>query len=425
MRLLVISYYWPPAGGPGVQRWLKTSLALSELGHQVEILTVDPRYATYPLRDESLMQEAKPLTVHHTAARDWFAAYQKLTRRKEVPFSGFANQAGRPGPIQRLSRFIRGNFFLPDPRRGWNGYALSKARQLNGKLPFDLVITTGPPHSTHLIGRSLKRQLGLQWWADFRDPWTDIYYYDRFYPSRWARSLDARMERSVLNEADRIITVAKDLQRLFDLKAPGLSARCHIMPNGYDPADFSLEDVAPQNSVFTIAYTGTLTLEYPVKQVEEALRQILHTGRALRLRIAGRPAKEFEAHMELLTHEFSNFHAEFLGYLAHKNSVMVLQEADALLLLIPELPNNKGILTGKLFEYLGSGRPIWGFGPVDGDAHEIIHDCDAGGLFESSSEAAQCLLEWMDEGKSGASFEARRSYTRKGLAQKLMDSEET
>jgi len=420
MRLLVISYYWPPAGGPGVQRWLKTSLALAELGHQVEILTVDPEQATYPLRDESLLDEAKPLTVHHTPARDWFAAYQKLTRRKEVPFSGFANQAGRPGPIQRLSRFIRGNFFLPDPRRGWNGYALSKARQLHAKWPFDVIITTGPPHSTHLIGRDLKRQLGIQWWADFRDPWTDIYYYDRFYPSRWARRLDARMEHSVLSESDRIITVSKDLQRLFEAKVPGASERCHIMPNGYDPADFSQEALTPNNAVYTLAYTGTLTLEYPVRLVEDALRQILNSGRALRLRMAGRPAKEFEARMAHLQEEFPQFHTEFLGYLPHKSSVAVLQEADALLLLIPDLPNNQGILTGKLFEYLGSGRPIWGFGPLNGDAQEILHGCQAGTLFESATEASQCLMRWMDEGPTGASLEARNAYTRKGLASQLM-----
>ena len=420
MRLLVISYYWPPAGGPGVQRWLKTSLALAELGHQVEILTVDPEQATYPLRDESLLDEAKPLTVHHTPARDWFAAYQKLTRRKEVPFSGFANQAGRPGPIQRLSRFIRGNFFLPDPRRGWNGYALSKARQLHAKWPFDVIITTGPPHSTHLIGRALKRQLGIQWWADFRDPWTDIYYYDRFYPSRWARRLDARMEHSVLSESDRIITVSKDLHRLFEAKVPGASERCHIMPNGYDPADFSQEALTPNNAVYTLAYTGTLTLEYPVRLVEDALRQILNSGRALRLRMAGRPAKEFEARMAHLQEEFPQFHTEFLGYLPHKSSVAVLQEADALLLLIPDLPNNQGILTGKLFEYLGSGRPIWGFGPLNGDAQEILHGCQAGTLFESATEASQCLMRWMDEGPTGASLKARNAYTRKGLASQLM-----
>lgn len=419
MRILVVTYYWPPAGGPGVQRWLKTSKALSALGHDVEVLTVSPEKATYPLLDASLEAEAVGLSVHRTSARDWFGAYQKLTRRKEVPFSGFANQAGRPGPLQRISRFIRGNFFLPDPRRGWNGFALSKARQLHAKLPFDTVITTGPPHSTHLIGRSLKRQLGITWWADFRDPWTDIYYYDQFYPTPWARAHDASLERSVLREANRVLTVSKDLVRLFEEKVPGVNTRCHVLPNGYDPADFK-DGIQPQNDVFTLTYTGTLTLDYPVSLVEAALEQVLSTGTALRLRLVGRPANEFVASMEALQKRFAHFQLENLGYRPHAESVGYLQSADALMLLIPDLPNNKGILTGKIFEYLGSGRPIWGFGPTDGDAQEILLQSQAGSLFESASEASRTLLGWVSFTPSGATLEARAAYTRMGLAKGLI-----
>jgi len=419
MRILVVTYYWPPAGGPGVQRWLKTSKALSALGHDVEVLTVSPEKATYPLLDASLEAETEGLRVHRTSARDWFGAYQKLTRRKEVPFSGFANQAGRPGPLQRLSRFVRGNFFLPDPRRGWNGFALSKARQLHAKLPFDTVITTGPPHSTHLIGRSLKRQQGITWWADFRDPWTDIYYYDQFYPTSLARAHDASLERSVLTEADRVVTVSKDLVRLFEEKVPGVRSRCHVLPNGYDPADFS-EGLAPNNDIFTLTYTGTLTLDYPVSLVEVALEQVLSSGAPLRLRLVGRPANEFVAAMEALQKRYAHFQLENLGYRPHAESVHYLQTADALMLLIPDLPNNKGILTGKIFEYLGSGRPIWGFGPTDGDAQDILLQSQAGSLFESASDASRTLLTWTSSCPAGASPEARAAYTRMGLAEGLI-----
>ena len=419
MRILVVTYYWPPAGGPGVQRWLKTSKALSALGHDVEVLTVSPEKATYPLLDASLEAETEGLRVHRTSARDWFGAYQKLTRRKEVPFSGFANQAGRPGPLQRLSRFVRGNFFLPDPRRGWNGFALSKARQLHTKMPFDTVITTGPPHSTHLIGRSLKRQQGITWWADFRDPWTDIYYYDQFYPTSLARAHDASLERSVLTEADRVVTVSKDLVRLFEEKVPGVRTRCHVLPNGYDPADFS-EGLLPNNDIFTLTYTGTLTLDYPVSLVEVALEQVLSSGAPLRLRLVGRPANEFVAAMEALQKRYAHFQLENLGYRPHAESVHYLQTADALMLLIPDLPNNKGILTGKIFEYLGSGRPIWGFGPTDGDAQDILLQSQAGSLFESAADASRTLLTWTSSCPAGASPEARAAYTRMGLAQGLI-----
>ncbi|MEY3711455.1 MAG: hypothetical protein RL104_238 [Bacteroidota bacterium] len=250
-RILVATYYWPPAGGPGVQRWLKTAQALKQLGHDVEVLTVDPAYATYPLRDESLRAETHGIRVHATRARDWFGTYQKLTRRKEVPFSGFANQAGAPGPIQRLSRWVRGNFFLPDPRRGWNRYAVDEALRQHARAPFDLVVTSGPPHSTHLIGLELQ-QHGLRWWADFRDPWTDIYYYRMFYPSAWARRRDAALERQVLQRAERVLCVSDDLKRLLAGKLDGAHEKFLVVPNGYDPSDFNEQAPVPRNEVRTV-----------------------------------------------------------------------------------------------------------------------------------------------------------------------------
>ena len=139
MRLLVITYYWPPAGGPGVQRWLKTSKELKKKGVDVEILTLDENSATYPLKDVSLVLETENITVHKTKSINWFHSYQNITRRKEVPFSGFANQAGKPGPLQKISRFIRGNFFLPDPRKGWNRFAVKEAIILHAKNPYDAI----------------------------------------------------------------------------------------------------------------------------------------------------------------------------------------------------------------------------------------------------------------------------------------------
>lgn len=413
-RILVATYYWPPAGGPGVQRWLKTAQALKQLGHDVEVLTVDPAYATYPLRDESLTAEAEGITVHSTRARDWFGTYQKLTRRKEVPFSGFANQAGKPGPIQRLSRWVRGNLFIPDPRRGWNRYAVAEALKQHALKPYDLVVTSGPPHSSHLIGLELQRR-GLRWWADFRDPWTDIYYYRMFYPSAWARRRDAKLERSVLERAERVLTVSDDLKRLLASKLNGDTGKFVVVPNGYDPADFAANAPVPNNPVRTLVYTGTLTLDYPLEALYTALRTYCSQYGALKLVFAGRPAQEAKEALESLSRELP-LNVEFKGYLPHTESVALLQGADALLLLIPELPNNRGILTGKLFEYLGSGRPIWGFGPVDGDANAILRETHAGALFEDAHKAFEALAQWPEQ---GASLEARTRYTRLGIAEGL------
>ena len=224
-KALIITYYWPPAGGPGVQRWLKFVKYLADFDIEPIVLTVKPQKATYPLRDESLAKEiSSEIQVFTTDTFEPFSAYKKATGRAEVPFSGFANETDKPGPRQKLAKFIRGNFFLPDARRGWNKFALVKAEYLIKKFSIDTVITTSPPHSTQLIGLHLKQKYGLKWLADFRDPWTDIYYYNELYPTAIAKYFDKKMEREVLVNANYISTVSDDMKRLLASKDPKIKA---------------------------------------------------------------------------------------------------------------------------------------------------------------------------------------------------------
>jgi glycosyltransferase involved in cell wall biosynthesis len=425
-KMLIVTYYWPPAGGPGVQRWLKTAKEWQRSGQELTVLTVDPAAATYPVQDESLLQEVAGIKTVTTPATDWFAAYQRLTGRKEVPYSGFANQAGKPGPLQALSRFVRGNFFLPDPRKGWNRHALRAARQILSEGGYTDVITTGPPHSTHLIGRQLQRETGIAWTADFRDPWTDIYYYDRFYPTQWARAHDQKLERTVLEEARRVLVVSEDLKRTLVGKSSRVdAAKFLVLPNGYDPEDFDPNRKPPtEPHTAVLAYTGTLSLQYPVSALVSSFQQTLRQGKSFVFRMAGKPADEAVDALRALEHEFPNaFRLELLGYLPHRESVQLLQSADLLVLLIPDLPNNRGILTGKLFEYLGTGRPVWGFGPeTDGDAQLLLLENRAGSLFDPTDDgcqrAAQALQKALDEPGTGAADPS--AYTRAALAQKLL-----
>lgn len=426
-KILIVTYYWPPAGGPGVQRWLKTAKEWQRSGQELTVLTVDPAAATYPVQDESLLQEVAEIRTVTTPATDWFAAYQRLTGRKEVPYSGFANQAGKPGPLQALSRFVRGNFFLPDPRKGWNRHALRTARQLLSEGGYTDVITTGPPHSTHLIGRQLQRETGIAWTADFRDPWTDIYYYDRFYPTSWARAHDRKLERTVLEEARRVLVVSEDLKRTLVGKSSRVdAAKFLVLPNGYDPEDFDPNRKPPtEPHIPVLAYTGTLSLQYPVTALVSSFQQTLRQGKSFVFRMAGKPADEAVDALRALELEFpDDFRLELMGYLPHRESVQLLQSADLLVLLIPDLPNNRGILTGKLFEYLGTGRPVWGFGPeTDGDAQQLLLENRAGSLFDPTDDgcqrAAQALQKALDNPGTGAADSS--TYTRAALAQKLLN----
>jgi glycosyltransferase involved in cell wall biosynthesis len=326
-----------------------------------------------------------------------------------------------------LSRFVRGNFFLPDPRKGWNRHALRAAKRLLADGTYTDVITTGPPHSTHLIGLQLQRETGIAWTADFRDPWTDIYYYDRFYPTRWARAHDRKLERTVLEEARRVLVVSEDLKRTLLSKSDRIDAsKFLVLPNGYDPEDFDPNRKPPtEPHTAVLAYTGTLSLQYPVAALVSSFRQTLLAGKSFVFRMAGKPADEAVEALRALETEFpDSFRLELLGYLPHRESVHVLQTADLLVLLIPDLPNNRGILTGKLFEYLGTGRPIWGFGPAtDGDAQRLIQENQAGSLFDpdepgrlSASVALQKALEAPGTGAANPS-----AYTRSALAMQLLN----
>lgn len=398
LRVLILTYYWPPAGGPGVQRWLKLSKYLAERGAEVEVITVDPSRATWPVRDEELLEEVHAaVQVHHTATFEPFGAYLKATGRKEVPYSGFANEVSSPGFRQRAAKWIRGNLFLPDARKGWNRYALKKAEAICVRSVPDVLITTGPPHSTHLIGSALKKSFGLQWIADFRDPWTDIYYYDSLYPTPLARRMDRRMEQSVLEEADHVLASSPFLKELLQAKTSRREG-FHFFPNGYDPAD--LKEPAPSVNTHHLVYTGTLTELYPIHSVLEALEQIAgqtkwtidlfgHADDTIRRSLED-SACSFQAH----------------GFVSHQEAVQQMQSADVLLLVIPDQQPNKGIIPGKIFEYMGSGRPVLGIGPTDCDAAQLIQQTGSGAFFGyQDTEGIQRFLE------SPARTEAKVSVT--------------
>ena len=196
-KVLIVTYYWPPSGGAGVQRWLKFAKYLPEFGWEPIILTVDPQFAAYPVTDYSLNEDVPAgLRIYSTPATDYFSIYRK--DKSKIPTAGFANSMDDTLKGKFL-RFIRGNFFLPDPRKGWNRYAFKKASDLIDSEGIKHVITTSPPHSTQLIGLKIKKKYPeIKWIADLRDPWTDIYYYKQFYPTLLSKRIDAGYEKRFL-----------------------------------------------------------------------------------------------------------------------------------------------------------------------------------------------------------------------------------
>lgn len=374
-KVLVVTYYWPPGGGAGVQRWLKFCKYMPAFGLQPYVVTVDPSKATYPTRDESLCADVhKDLKVITTNTREPFGLYKSLTGKQQVPQGGFANQ-GKETLVQQFSKWIRGNFFIPDARVGWNYFAAKACEQAIQSEEIDTIITTGTPHSTHLVGLKMKQEFGTWWLADFRDPWTDIYYYPELKHTAWAAKKDAALERMVLEEADCITVVSEAMKVLLAAKSTKINPdKIHVLANGFDERDFDGIIPFPQSDEFVISYVGTLAPAYPINELIDALEQLIQQGLKLRFDFTGSIPLDRKENIEK---RLGN-KVLFRGHQSHEKALQIMLSSHLLYLAIPEVPNNEGILTGKLFEYLASGAAIACVGPTEGNASQILKECKAG-----------------------------------------------
>lgn len=387
-KVLIITYYWPPGSGAGVQRWLKFTKYLPGLGWEPLILTVDPVYATYPAIDNTLSGEvSSDLKVYRTKATDYFRLYSRDKSR--IPSAGFAldQKKNIPGWV---TKFMRGNFFIPDPRKGWNRFAFSRACTIIDKEKIENIITTSPPHSTQLIGLRLKKKYpGINWIADLRDPWTDIYFYRQFHPTFISRLVDEGYEKKVLKTADRIATVGRSLKELFSSKVPGSGEKIEVITNGYDPDDFKGK-IPSKPVVFTISYIGTLSDSYPISGFLDSLSVFNGKGTDFRLRFVGFISK---GQKEVILSSVDYSKVDFIPYVEHSRSVNYLLDSSALLLIIPDHHSNNTIISGKLFEYLAACKPVICMGPVGGDAELILSETGHGKTFgyNDSSGVAEYL----------------------------------
>jgi len=416
-KVLIITYYWPPSGGAGVQRWLKFAKFLPEFGWEPVILTVDPQYAAYPVTDNSLAGDLSPaLRVFKTPAVDYFSIYRK--DKSKIPTAGFANSLDNTLK-EKILRFVRGNFFIPDPRKGWNKNALLKACEIIDNEGIKHIVTTSPPHSTQLIGLKIKKRFpGIKWIADLRDPWTDIYYYKHFYPTIISKWIDSGYERSVLKNADRIITVGASLKNTFSSKVNGIESKITVIENGYDESDF---DGSKENNSgrFTITYVGTLSDIYPVTGFLTALRSFNPEGKDFLIRFVGTVSEKVK---EQIIAGIPEIFLEFISYVEHNEAVKYMISSSALLLIIPSHQSSKSIITGKLFEYLASGKPILCLGPAEGDAATIIEKCKSGITSDYyDAEKISDFLGNLNKNSGSPDMKSVKEYSRIRLTEKVSE----
>ena len=422
-KVLIITYYWPPSGGAGVQRWLKYSKYLPEYGWEPVILTVDPKYAAYPQQDKDLINDIpQNLEIHYTKASTWISwVYKNITGKEEIPYGGFANEPD-PGFLQKIFRFIRGNFFLPDARAGWNRYALRKGLEIIKSSQIGTIITTSPPHSTQLIGLKLKNKLNIKWIADLRDPWTDIYYRGEMYESYLAKIINVSLESRVLNSADRIIATCNSTRDLFRSKLPVNKSREKILTitNGFDEEDFAGKDkIKPDR--FLITYLGTFAQNYNIDVLIRASQNLYNQKNIkVNLRFIGKTDERSAGNLK----EKDFLSAEILPYVEHKKALEFLLRAAALLIVIPSRNKAEEMIPGKLFEYIASGRPVIAIGPKEGDVAEILKTTTSGRIFENEDykELEDYIVEIFDNYNRG-SFEpdsiSVAQFSRRNLAREI------
>ncbi len=363
-KVLIFTYYWPPAGGVAVQRFLKFSKFLPEYGWEPIIVTV--ANGSYPYYDESLVKEVAPsLRVYRTKTFEPFEFYNLLRGKKgkTMPVVSVGSHQ-KPSLFQRISEYIRANFFVPDARVGWAVYAVAQAAAILQKEKIDAIVTTGPPHSTHLIGLRLKQKYRLHWIADFRDPWTGIFYNQLLPRSSKTRAKDQALETQVLQNADCVTVISPGMKKEFEDRAK----KIEVILNGYDEDNFSLSRSQSTPATFTIRYVGNLMASQNVESLWRSL-STFKDRYSFKLELIGRVDEVVKQTIAL--HGLSHL-TTYIDFVSHREATGLMQTAHLLLFAIPQVKDNELILTGKLFEYLASCSQLISYGPTEGNAAAIL-----------------------------------------------------
>ncbi len=376
-KVLIITYYWPPSGGAGVQRWLKFIKYLPDHGWKPVVYTAEN--GEYPVLDEQLSKEIpNNIEVLKTPIWEPYGWYKKLTGRKKedkINSSFLSENKKRSKTLENISIWIRGNLFIPDARKFWVAPSVKYLTKYLQKNKIDAIISSGPPHSMHLIAMDLKKKFNIPWIADFRDPWTNIDYYKDLNLTKRSDKKHKQLERSVLNNADVALTVGKTLGK--ELAKLG-SKNVKVIENGYDPNDFSNKNNA-LDSNFTLSHIGSFSpsRNHPVlwKALKELIDENDEFANIFQLKLIGKVDHSVKESID--QYGLSDY-VKYIAYLPHHQVIKEQSSSHVLLLMVNNTPNAKGIVTGKVFEYMASNRPILVIGPKDGDLSEIIKESITG-----------------------------------------------
>lgn len=393
-RVLIISYYWPPGGGAGVQRWLKFAKYLRDFGWEPVVYT--PQNPEYPAFDPSLEKDVpQGIEVLKTLILEPYLLYKIFSGRscRENIQAGFISENKRPGIAEKISAWIRGNLFIPDARCFWIGPSVKFLTKWLKKNHVDAIVSTGPPHSMHMIAHGIKRKRNIPWLADFRDPWTQIDFYNKLRLTSWANAKHKKLEQKVLKTADRVVTVSptcsEGLKTIY-------SRNIHVITNGFDPADFG--SLPPfRYDTFSITHLGSLNADRNPHKLWEVLAQLVEQREFFATKLAIRLIGKTDISViDSLEENGLTRYLEKTDYLPHDQALVKASQSAVLLLPLNNTPNVMGITTGKIFEYLALKRPVLAIGPEDGDAASILLQTQSGQVaaFDDQNKMTLLLLKW-------------------------------
>jgi len=377
VKVLIITYYWPPSGGSGVQRWLKFVKYLRDFNVEPVVFTAD--HPNYPILDDSLENEI-PKNIEVLKVPIWepnnFLSLFKNNKTKQS--AGFLNP--NPSFLGKILQYVRANYFIPDARKFWIKPAVKYLEAYLLEHKIDVIITTGPPHSLHLIGLKLKEKLNLKWITDFRDPWTDIDYFHQLPLTEKSKKKHIKLEQKVLQNTNAVLVVGETMKRNYQK----FNQNIHIISNGFDNEVSETE--IKLDSKFSITHIGLMNDDRNPIILWKILLEICAENQQFKedliIRIIGTTSNSVDENLM----QFNEKNVDKIAYLNHVEVKKQQQKSQVLLLAINNVPSANGILTGKIFEYLQAKRPILSIGPKNGDAAKIIENTNSGVTIDFNEE---------------------------------------
>ena len=428
-KVLILTYYWPPSGGAGVQRWLKFTKYLKRYGWEPIIYTAEN--GEIPVVDLSLLKDVpEELTILKTPIWEPYQLYKRFIGRKKDDKinASFLSENKKAGLSEKISIWIRGNFFIPDARKFWIKPSINYLENYIFKNNIEYIISSGPPHSMHLIALGLKNKFtSLKWVADFRDPWTNIDFYDKLMLTKRSNKKHHSQELNVLTTADIILSIGKGMSNEFlniYQKSGGKNLnKFKVISNGFDADDIKTIDII-KDKKFSIAHIGTLVKDRNPIVLWKVLKKLTDTRDDFRSQLEIKLVGKVDIFVkeQLENYGLINF-VKKIDYLPHSEVIIEQQKSKVLLLLINNTKNAKDILTGKFFEYMASGSPILAIGPIDGELADIIKKTQTGLIsnFEDEITLEKNILNLFVNQSIQTNGEEVIKYSREELTKKLCE----